>query len=980
MELELRINGVTASQDIAPGESLLTLLRREGYCSVKQGCETGECGACTVLVDGIARPSCVMLAAQAGGCALTTAESLGTAERLHPLQAAFIEVGAVQCGFCTPGMLLSAQSLLARNPAPTESDVRDALSGNLCRCTGYEKPVLAVMRAAAILRGEDVPELIYNTIDATEDVTLNTRRLLAVSGSSARLRAVRAESVTNKIPALTASAAVVASKRSDVQQVIGKSLPTINAAKLATGQAVFTGDFALHDMLYACILTSPHAHAIIRDIDVSEARALSGVHAVLTYKDIPHIPYSAGTHAQGLEGVQDQYCLDSVVRYVGDRVAVVAAETPEIAEQALSLIQVRYDVQPAIFDLRQASEAGAPRLHAEAEARGIYDAARNIVARVRSDVGDVEQAFAMADLVVEGEYLTAPLQPAPMEKHTALTYFDEEGRLVVRTSSQSPHTIRRALSTVLGLPLRRIRIVSSAVGGSFGAKQGLAFEDLCALLTLVTRRPVKLVYSRADELRAGHPYRQYIMRLKTGVKRDGTIIANQLVLLADTGAYATHSLITHENAVSALALYPCPHMRFVAEVLYTNHAPVGTFQGYALPQECFALETHIDEVARQLGIDALVLRRKNWIKVSGEYPLLRDQAVNKDAVSFVESCGLPACLNIVTERLKWDERHRLVEEGRFRHGVGIALALHATPPGQIPLSGAMIKLNEDGSFDVFSGVSDSGSGATTILVQIVAEVLGVYTDDILLHTSDTDVTPFEVAVSDSALLYGSGGAVQKAAEQMRRQILSVAGRMLNVLPESLKTQHAVITGPNERQVTIAQVAAYSHAVENRHIMTTASWKAQYAPITFAVQGVQVEVDTETGSVRVLKVVTAVDGGNPLNPQLVEGQIQGSVARALGLAISEELLYDPQGALLTTNLRDYHVYTAPDMPEMQTYLIETSSAAGPFGAKSAAEIALYAIAPAIANAIADAVDVKMRQLPLSPERLLRALHAKMAKRP
>ncbi|HEX3643679.1 MAG TPA: molybdopterin cofactor-binding domain-containing protein, partial [Ktedonobacteraceae bacterium] len=913
MELELRINGVIESLDAAPNESLQTLLRREGYCSVKHGCETGECGACTVLVEGVPRPSCVMLAAQAGGCELMTVEGLGVASKLHPLQEAFIEVGAVQCGFCTPGMLLSAYALLKRNPSPTKDDVRDALSGNLCRCGGYEKPVQAVLRAAAVMRGEKVEALKYNTINPAQEQEVEHGKLLPVLASSAVASTVKlaAVKVSPETPTTTIS-------RDQQFQVIGKPLSPLNSVKLATGKPAFANDINLRDMLHARILPSPHAHAVIRTIDISEAKALPGVHAVLTHKDVPRVAYSSVESTPSTTALQDRYCLDYILRYVGDRVAVVVAENPDVAEQALKLIKVDYEVLPAVLHPRHALEPNAPRLHPERESSGIFDYTRNVAAHIRADFGDVEDGFVQADLVVEGEYFVSPSQQVPLENHTVLTYFDENNCLVVRTNCQAPHYVRRALARILGLPARRIRVISTETSKSAGGRQELLLEDLCALLTTVTRRPVTLAYTRAEEF-ASSVYTPHILRMKTGVLRDGTIIANQMILLAGTGAYGTHPLITQRNTlVPALSLYPCPHLRFGAEVVYTNHAPAGVFCGTSLLQEFFALESHMDEIANRLGMDALALRRKNWIKIGDTYRLAQDSGQGRQDKPRVESCGLPACLQIVEDKLNWagKRKHAATKQGRFRRGIGVALAMQENPGGQANISGALVKLNEDGSFDLFVGATDSGSGVTTMIAQIAAEVLGVPLTDILVHTSETDFTPFASSTDAATAFYASSGATRKAGEQMRRQILAVAGRMLNILPEALKISNGLISGPNGQHVSIEQVAAYALYNDGRQLMTTASWKVQQTPATFAVQGVEVEVDTETGNVRVLNVITAVDVGRAINPLIIEGQIHGSVAQALGATLSEELLYDQKGALLTANLSDYRIYAAPDMPEMQ----------------------------------------------------------------
>ncbi len=958
MEFELRVNGVVKSLDGAANESLLKMLHRGGYYSVKRGCETGECGACTVLVDGVARPSCVMLAGQADGCTLTTVEGLSYAQALHPLQQAFVDVGAVQCGFCTPGMILSAYVLLKRNPRPTEDEVRDALSGNLCRCTDYLKPVQAVLRAAQILRGEEVTPLGQAATSHNDSGTAEKMRAATVGTAGTTLATIQ-----SAIPL----------------QVVGQSLPHIDTAKLVTGKATFADDIAPQGMLYARILTSPHAHAIIQNIDVSQAHVLPGVHAVLTYKDVPRIAYSSVERSSSDDGPCDQYCLDYMVRYVGDRVAAVAAETPEIAEQALRLIEVEYTVLPALLDPRQALEPTSPLVHPEPESHGIYDVSRNVAARVHAETGNVERGFAEADVVVEGEYVVSQTQSIPIENHTVITYFDEDEYLVVRTSTQVPHHVRRTLASVLNLPARRIRVIKPAVGGSFSGKQEIVLEDLCALLTLATHRPVHLAFSQTEAFRASRVNHAHILRLKTGMKRDGTMLANQMILLTSTGAYGTHPLTLQKNGTSeALSLYPCSQSQFVAEILYTHLPPSAVLRGYGAFQQFFALESHMDEVARQLDMDALELRRKNWLP-----------ATTGQSACPPEEHGLLQCLQIVEAKLNWKTRRNKDRRGRedqastpqdrFRHGIGIALSLNRAASLGNATSGAMLKLNEDGSVDVFAGANSSGVGSDTFLVQIAAEVLGVPIEDILIHSSDTSTTPTDTGGSASATLYSTGGAVKRATELLRRQILTVAGRMLNALPEALRVDNGIIKAPNGQTITIAQVAAHALYVEGRHLVATASWKSQQVPLSFAAQGVEVEVDTETGYVHVLKVITAVDVGRALNPMIVEAQLQGSTAQALGLGMCEEMIYDQNGTLLTNDLCDYHIHSAVDMPEIQTYLVETPDASPIFGTKAVAEMPLNGLAAALVNAVTDAVGVRIRQIPLTPERVLRAIRAQSTKK-
>jgi putative selenate reductase molybdopterin-binding subunit len=982
MRIGLTINGIKRSLDVEPNAPLLDVLRREGLQSVKHGCETGECGGCAVQADGVPRNTCVMLAAQANGARITTVEGIGNPRQMHPIQQTMADNGSIQCGFCIPAMVLAAQALLKDIPNPTEEQIRDAISGNLCRCTGYVKPVQAIQRAAAILRGE-APAPAFGDSEVWTPGRSKEHGGEHGDGESQghanQGGAGGHQQPNSQGEGGDGTETSVSTLTKTSLKTVGKPERKVDAIKLATGKPCFVDDIELRGMLYAGLLTSPHAHARIRSIDATKARELPGVHAVLTYKDIPRIPYTTAGQSWPEPGPHDQVSLDNIVRFVGDRVAVVAAETPEIAQRALDLIEVDYELLPALLDPRRAMDPDAPRLHMEPDSYHIRDTSRNLAARIEANIGDVDQGFAESDLVVEGEYIVPQVQQTPLEPHIVITYWDEDERLIVRTSTQVPFHVRRIIAPVIGLPPRRIRVIKPRIGGGFGVKQEVLIEDLAAHLTIATGRPVRLEYTRAQEFQSSRSRHPQIIHMRTGVKRDGTIVANEMRVLANTGAYGTHALTVQSNTGSkSLPLYRSPNIRFVADVVYTNLPPPGAFRGYGVPQGIFALESHIDEVAKALGMDAIAFRQKNWIREGDENPLSVALGEGKEGlVQVIQSCGLPQCIERGKAAIGWDAKRGKPGEGRVRRGVGVAIAMHGTAIAGLDMGAASIKMNDDGSFNVLVGATDLGTGSDTVLAQIGAEVLGVPVSDIIIYSSDTDFTPFDTGAYASSTTYISGGAVKKAAEQVREQICEVAGRMLNAPPALLRLENRRVYAPDGCSVSLSEVALRSLHVEFQHqIMATASMMTYDSPPPFAAQFAEVEVDTETGEVRVVKVVSAVDCGRAINPATAEGQIEGGATQALGYGVCEEMRYDEQGALLTTDFTSYHIFRADEMPTMETMLIETSDPYGPYGAKAVAEIPIDGVAPAIANAVADALGVRVHEAPITPGRVWKAMKGKM----
>jgi len=976
MNIHLTLNGIPRTLTCEPGETLFSVLRRNGIWSVKHGCETGECGACSVLLDGKLTPTCVMLAAQADGHAIETVEALdrGPGAPLHPIQQAFAETGAIQCGYCTPAMVLAAKELLSRTLTPSETEIRDALGGVLCRCTGYVKPVEAVQRAAAIMRGEAVPP-----IDAVGGVPLAGFFDAVRPATEPDLPGPGSNVLTQPKVALFTFPTVDLQGATDV---VGKPEVKVDAVKLVKGKPVFADDFDLPGMLHAAMLTSPYAHARIKRIDASKARALPGVHAVLTYQDIPRVIYASGGQTWPNPHPWDQVSLDSKVRHVGDRVAVVAAESPEIAREALKLIEVEYEVLPAVFDPLETMKPGAPIIHDEPDAVGIADAEHNIAVKIHAAVGDVEKALAESDYVFERTYRVHQVQQASIEPHVVITYWDEDERLVIRTSTQVPFHVRRMIAPLIGLPVKRIRVIKPRIGGGFGGKQEMLIEDLCAHLTIATGRPVRFEYTREQEFTSARSRHPMVITFRAGVMRDGTLHALDMHTVSNTGAYGTHGLTVCSVAgLRGLATYRCNNLRFDAQVVYTNIPTPGAFRGYGAPQGEFALESLMEEIADALNLDPVEFRLKNAVRSGDPIPITAALGEGESGrqPQIVQSCGLEQCVTQGAAAIAWDRRGDpawRVDPKRpyIRRGLGMAVCMHGTAIPGLDMGAASVKMNDDGSFNVLVGGTDLGTGSDTVLAQIAAETLGVPLNDIIIYSSDTDFTPFDTGAYASSTTYISGGAVKKAAEQVREQILERAKMMLQLeTTEGLRLHDRRVIAPDGRSVTLADIALNSlHVTDQKQIMATASHMSLHSPPPFGAQYAEVEVDTQTGQVTVTKLVMAVDCGTAINPCTAQGQIEGGLVQALGYAVSEEMAYDEQGRVLTTRFGDYRIFQANEVPEIEAILVPTYEPSGPYGAKAVAEIPMDGVAPAVANAVYDAVGVRIRELPLTPEKVWRAL--------
>ena len=996
IDIELTINNQAYQLNIHPGERLYYVLRRLGYRSVKFGDEHGKSGADTILLNGKPVNAFMMLAAQADGHDIETIEMLGDHPKqgwkegrgLHILQQEFVKTGAIQCGYCTPAQILTSKELLSREPDPTEEQVRDALSGVLCRCTGYLKPVEAVLRAAARLRGEEVPpiedpiQVPPEWIDSDIHDSIPPTRTVEVDGSTLTAERVITELKVRNSP--------------DTWRQVGKPKEKVDAVKLVQGKPAFAADFERRDMLFAKVLFSPHAHARIKTINTAKALEIPGVRCVLTHKDLPRVPYSTAGQSDPIPGPLDCYSLDNKVRFVGDRVAFVAAESEEIAQKAVEAIEVEYEMLEAILDTRESMKPGAPVIHDQDDYVNFADSdpSKNLAAEIRIDIGDVEEGFKQADEIFEAEYEVPKVQQAHIEPHVVVTYWDEDDRLVIRTSTQVPFHVRRMISPVLDLPVKRIRVIKPRVGGAFGGKQEMLIEDVAAHLTIVTGQPVQYVYTREEEFiasRSRHPMR---IKLKTGVKKDGTLTANAMYALSDTGANGAHALTVTGNTTKAMALYvgdgpfrESPNIRFYADIVYTNTPPSGAYRGYGVPQGYWPVERHMEFIAHELGLDPLEFRMKNSLQAGEIHPFSVAWSEGREPVpEMIQTNGLAECVVKGKEAIGWDKKladkdwKDVPGKPYLKRGLGVALVMQGTAIPYLDMGGASIKLNDDGSFNLLVGATDLGTGSDTVLAQMAAEILGVNLEDIIVYSSDTDFTPFDKGAYASSTTYISGAAVvdasNKVAEKIRERAVMVLESRLDGM--SFKASEIELTdccaiASDGHAVSLADIALHSlHHANQEQIMAVGSYVSPVSPPPFAAQFAEVTVDIETGQVVVDHLVMAVDGGVIINPVTASGQIEGGMTQALGYAVSEEMVYDEKGRAREKNFRDYHIFEAHEMPILETIFIETYEPSHPFGVKAVAEIPMDGVAPAVGNAVFNACGANILDNPVTPEKIWTAL--------
>lgn len=766
---------------------------------------------------------------------------------------------------------------------------------------------------------------------------------------------------------------------------VNHSLTKIDAMGLVCGVQKYVADVDIPNMLHVKILGSIYAHAELLDIDTKEALKVKGVVAIYTHKDVPRVPRTTAGQGFPEPSPYDTCLLDNKVRFVGDRVAIVAAETLEAAEEACTRIKVQYKILKPVFDAEKAMDKGAPVIHDQKDCRVpipvFYDPKHNHCSHVETAVGDVTKGFKEADVVLEKTYYPHYAQHCPIEPHVCIAYLDEYDRLVLRSSTQVPFHARRITAQTLGIPVKKIRVIKPRIGGGFGTKQEVLLEDAVGLVTLRTRRPCILQLTRAEEFMSARTRHPMVITIKSGVKKDGTITAISMRIISNTGAYGSHALTVLSNCGSkVLPLYRAKNIEFVGDTVYTNLPVGGAYRGYGATQAAYPMECQMDEMADAIGMDPIKFRQKNHIQEGETSPIFKALGEGREGVDMaIGSCGLAKCITEGMKRIDWAKKYGKPGTGVKRRGVGMCCLMQGSSIPEIDMGAVFIKMNEDGSFNLLMGATDLGTGSDTVLAQIAAETIGCQLTDMIVYSSDTDMTPFDVGAYASSTTYLTGGAVISAASKVREQIAAVAASMMGEDMKNITIENGVCYGKGRKsKVTFSQVCNYAmYEHKQFQIGAIGSHISHASPPPFSAHFAEVEVDTETGEVKLIKYVAGVDCGTAINPNLADGQTQGAVMNSISFALTEEYIFDEGGRMLNPNFGNYKIWGTKDLPEIDTFLVPTYEKTGPYGAKSVSEIGINGALPAIGNAIKNAVGVRLTHPPFTAEKVLKAIKEKAA---
>jgi CO/xanthine dehydrogenase Mo-binding subunit len=765
-------------------------------------------------------------------------------------------------------------------------------------------------------------------------------------------------------------------------KTVNKQIPSLDGKGLLMGRPGYTDDLAEVNSLIVKALRSPHPFAKILEIDYSEALKIPGVELVLTHKDFKRNCFTRAGQGYPEPSPHDKFILDEYVRHIGDEVCAVAATTKEICEEALKAIKVKYEVFEPVLDFEKAIDHKSI-IHDEDEIHEMFpiglDAKRNIAAAYHMEVGNVEEDLKKSDVVIKESFYTHAQAHAMMEPHTVNARLDIHGRLVLISSTQTPIHVRRILSQTLEVPLSRIRVIKPRVGGGFGGKQCLHGEMLVSAVTLRTGKPSKMVYTREEVFESSYSRHPMRIDVTLGSTKDGVLESIDCYLLSDTGAYGEHALTVFMVAGSkVLPLYnKVKSVRFYGDVAYTNHTPAGAYRGYGAIQGNFAVESAIDILVEKLGIDPLEFRDKNMIKENETSPIFEIMGEGTAGTAMnMDSCKLEYCLHRGRELIKWDEIYpnKEVNNNKVR-SVGMAIAMQGSGIPYIDMGSATIKLNDDGFYNLMVGATDIGQGSDTILAQIAAEALMCSIDDIVVYSSDSDLTPFDTGAYASSTTYVSGNAVYKTAIKMKNMLLEEASKVLEVPLEKIEYDGKTFVS-GDKTITINELSNRLYYNEDQKQLTaTDSYVGTKSPPPFMAGYVDLQVDKDTGEIEILNYASVVDCGTTINPMLARGQVEGAIVQGIGMAVYEEVLYSKNGKLITNDFLNYHIPTRMEVQNLITEFADSYEESGPYGAKSVGEIGIDTPPAAIANAIFNALGVRITSLPITPEKILKALKEK-----
>lgn len=914
IQVNFTVNGKEISTNVSDQMTLMRFLRDElRLTGTKDGCSNGHCGACTVIFNGKATRACLIKMAKVNNGVVETIEGLSKNGDIHPLQQAFVEKGAVQCGFCTPGMILSAKALLDTNLHPTQEEIKTYLTQNrnLCRCTGYIKIVEAIQLAGDYMDGKATPP-----------------------------------------------------KKAD-SEVIEHSLRDKEAFAMVRGGTIFGDDIYLENMVYGKILWAAHPHAKILSIDTSEAEAMPGVVAIVTAKDIP------GKNQCGVV-IRDEHAIaEDKVTYIGDRVAAVYAERPDIAKAALEKIKVEYEVLQGVFTPEEAAAPDAPLVQPKG----------NLLHHVEINRGDVEAAFNECAAIVEGDYATPAIEHGFLEPESGIAFLAEDGTLVIKIGTQTAFDDRTQLSEILGMPEEKIRVIQMPMGGAFGAKEDMILQQFLALGALKTKRPVKMVLTREESLRAHVKRHPAKMHYKLGADKFGHVLALESSIVLDTGAYCSLGLDILENTlVFGAGPYYIPNLKMLGKSWYTNNVPSGAMRGFGVNQLVIALEQQMDELAKALDIDPFEFRMINALDIG--LPTASDHIMEKGIVSIKET------ITAARDAFRKIEMPKPSEGKKIGYGVASAVKNIGFGHGIPESAGAIVELDIDGSVLVRHSQHEYGQGAKVGLIKLTMNELELPAETITVYGPDTALTPPTGPTTASRQTFLTGNAVVMACRALREEVTSRAAEHLEVEPHKLRIKGNKIVDPETGNgVSISELGG-KFSVTRTYVpprsvqmlepgkkspIGTAKFQSMptHACYAYNTQVAIVEVNPETGEVKVLKVISANDVGKVLNYDAIIGQIHGGVVMGLGFALSEQFIIE-NGINLTDSLHKVRLPYADMVPEIVPVVVEVPHPDGPQGVKGFAEAPSLATAPAILNAISDAIGIRIHEIPADKKRVLAAL--------